>query len=80
MQQNDNPEAIFIQSGVIHIDALYEKINDPKILAKGTVNDNFDYMLKRPLYINDNATLIIDGNALTKTRVAIFLQWGFYCK
>ncbi len=78
LQQNDNPEAIIIQSGVLDIDTLYTQINNPKILAKGSDQDNYAYILKRPLYINKNATFIIQGNNTKKLRLAVSSNEGAF--
>jgi len=57
LQKTNQPQAITIQSGVYTMDTLTKAVNDASFLEK---KDN-EYILKRPIYIDSAATLIIEG-------------------
>lgn len=59
LQGRKEPRAVHILSGVYTIDTLLEAIGDPSILSRS--KDGRTYTLSLPIYIDANASLIIEG-------------------
>ena len=57
LQKRERPQAVEIVSGVYDMDSLYKALNDEAVLArKGS-----DYLLRLPLYVGPDATLVVGG-------------------
>ncbi len=74
-QKITTPEIIVIENGVIDLGGLYDELQNQG-LKNHMVKDGSTYILRRPLVISNNATLIITGDDVSALKLST--QYGAY--
>ncbi|MCK5285079.1 MAG: right-handed parallel beta-helix repeat-containing protein [Alphaproteobacteria bacterium] len=68
-QRTSAPEAIIIENGITDISAVYDALKDMGI-DDYIIKTGHTYLLRRPLVINNNASLVITGDDVHELRLS----------
>jgi len=77
-QNKESPLAIVIMDGVADLDDIVLKVNDKNIIEKVENHSDYDYIVRKPIYVSESATLILRGENGQTPRIALSSKNGVF--